>query len=78
MFLVSGFEWDYGGFVIDWKGGVFGCLMDGGCCLMICFVGKVGVLCVLFGDGVKVFFDNLVLVKWVFVVMEIGVNFLDK
>lgn len=29
-FLVSGFEWDYGGFVTDWKGGALGRPLQGG------------------------------------------------
>jgi hypothetical protein len=29
-FVVSGFDWDYGGFVADWKGGALG-RMEGGC-----------------------------------------------
>ena len=29
-FLVSGFDWDYGGFVTDWKGGAFSRPLQGG------------------------------------------------
>ncbi|MFB6451895.1 hypothetical protein [Bradyrhizobium tunisiense] len=77
-FLVSGFEWDYGGFVTDWKGGALGRPMQGGCRMTIRFGGKTGAPKALSGDGVKAASDNAALVKWAPVVTEIGVNFPDK
>ena len=77
-FLVSGFEWDYGGFVTDWKGGALARPLDGGCRLTIRFGGKTGAPRALSGDGVKAASDNGALVKWAPVVTEIGVNFPDK
>lgn len=77
-FLVSGFEWDYGGFVTDWKGGALGRPLQGGCRVTIRFGGKTGAPRSLSGDGVKAASDNAALVKWAPVVTEIGVNFPDK
>ena len=77
-FLISGFEWDYGGFVTDWKGGTLGRPMQGGCRVTIRFGGKTGAPRSLSGDGVKAASDNAALVKWAPVVTEIGVNFPDK
>ena len=77
-FLVAGFEWDYGGFVTDWKGGALGRPMQGGCRLTIRFDRKSAAPKSLLGDGVKVASDNATLVKWAPVVTEIGVNFPDK
>ena len=77
-FLVSGFEWDYGGFVTDWKGGTLSRPLQGGCRITIRFGGKTGAPRSLSGDGVKAASDNAALVKWAPVVTEIGVNFPDK
>jgi len=77
-FLVSGFEWDYGGFVTDWKGGTLGRPLPGGCTVAIRFGGKTGAPRSLSGDGVKAASDNAALVKWAPVVTEIAVNFPDK
>lgn len=77
-FLVSGFEWDYGGFVTDWKGGVLSRPLQGGCTVTIRFGGKTGAPRSLSGDGVKAASDNAALVKWAPMVTEIGVNFPDK
>ena len=77
-FLVSGFEWDYGGFVTDWKGGTLSRPLQGGCRITIRFSGKAGAPRSLSGDGVKVASDNAALVKFAPVVTEIGVNFPDK
>ncbi|WP_036010329.1 hypothetical protein [Bradyrhizobium yuanmingense] len=76
-FLVSGFEWDYGGFVTDWKGGALSRLQDG-CTVTIRFGKKAGAPRSLSGDGVKIASDNTTLVKWAPVVTEIGVNFPDE
>ncbi|PPQ18550.1 hypothetical protein CV770_15015 [Bradyrhizobium sp. AC87j1] len=77
-FLVSGFEWDYGGFVIDWKGGALSRPLQGGCTVSIRFGGKTGAPRSLSGDGVKAASDHAALVKWAPVVTAIGVNFPDK
>ena len=77
-FLVSGFEWDYGGFVTDWKGGALGRPLEGGCTMTIRFGKKASAPKSLSGDGVKAASDNATLVKWAPVVTEIGVNFPDK
>lgn len=77
-FLVSGFGWDYGGFVTDWRGGALGHPMQGGCRVTIRFSGKTGAPRSLSGDGVKAASDNAALVKYAPVVTEIGVNFPDK
>ncbi|WP_027576499.1 hypothetical protein [Bradyrhizobium sp. WSM1743] len=77
-FLVSGFEWDYGGFVTDWKGGALSRPLQDGCTVTIRFGKKSGAPRSLSGDGVKIASDNATLVKWAPVVTEIGVNFPDK
>jgi hypothetical protein len=77
-FLVSGFEWDYGGLVTDWKGGALGRPLQGGCTVTIRFGKNAGAPKSLMGDGVKAASDNATLVKWAPVVTEIGVNFPDK
>ncbi|WFU77021.1 hypothetical protein [Bradyrhizobium sp. CB2312] len=77
-FLVSGFEWDYGGFVTDWRGGALARPLQGGCTVTIRFGKKSAAPKSLLGDGVKVASDNATLVKWAPVVTEIGVNFPDK
>ncbi|AWM01592.1 MULTISPECIES: hypothetical protein [Bradyrhizobium] len=77
-FLVSGFEWDYGGFVTDWKGGALSRPLQGGCTVTIRFGGKTGAPRSLSGDGVKAASDGAALVKWAPVVTEIGVNFPDR
>ena len=77
-FLVAGFEWDYGGFVTDWKGGALARPMQGGCRVTIRFDRKSAAPKSLLGDGVKVASDNAALVKWSPVVTEIGVNFPGK
>ncbi|MDN5004930.1 hypothetical protein ACFQZO_29180 [Bradyrhizobium sp. GCM10027634] len=77
-FLVADFEWDYGGFVTDWKGGTLGHPLQGGCTVTIRFDRKSAAPKSLLGDGVKVASDNATLVKWAPVVTEIGVNFPDK
>jgi hypothetical protein len=77
-FLVSGFEWDYGGFVTDWKGGALVRPLQGGCTVTIRFGKNTAAPKSLLGDGVKAASDNAALVKWAPVVTEIGVNFPDK
>ncbi|MCP3383639.1 hypothetical protein NLM31_25045 [Bradyrhizobium sp. CCGUVB4N] len=77
-FLVAGFEWDYGGFVTDWKGGALGRPMQGGCTVTVRFDRNAAAPKSLLGDGVKVLSDNATLLKWAPVVTEIGVNFPDK
>lgn len=77
-FTVAGFEWDYGGFVIDWKGGALGRPMPGGCMITIRFDRKSAAPKALLGDGVKVASDNALLLKWSPLVTEIGVNFPDR
>ena len=77
-FLVSGFEWDYGGFVTDWKGGALGRPLQGGCRVTVRFGKDAAAPKSLLGDGVKAASDSATLVKWAPVVTEIGVNFPDK
>jgi hypothetical protein len=73
-FLVSGFDWDYGGFVADWKDGALG-RMEGGCRVMMRFGKETGAPRNLSGDAVKALSDNVALVKWGPVVTEIGIGF---
>jgi hypothetical protein len=77
-FLVSGFEWDYGGFVTDWKGGALGRPMAGGCNVILRFAKDASAPKALSGDGVKVASDNAALLKFAPVVTEIGVGFPEK
>jgi hypothetical protein len=77
-FMVSGFEWDYGGFVTDWKGGALGRPLQGGCTVTVRFDKKTAAPKSLLGDGVKAASDNAALLKFAPVVTEIGVNFPDK
>lgn len=77
-FLVSGFEWDYGGFVVDWKGGALGKPLPGGCTVTLRFGKNAGAPKALLGDGVKAASDNAAMVKFAPVVTEIGVNFPEK
>ena len=77
-FMVAGFEWDYGGFVTDWKGGALGRPLQGGCTVTIRFDRKSAAPKSLLGDGVNVASDNATLVKWAPAVAEIGVNFHGK
>lgn len=77
-FLVAGFEWDYGGFVTDWKGGALSRPMQGGCTVTVRFDRKSAAPKSLLGDAVKVASDNATLLKWAPVVSEIGVNFPAK
>jgi len=76
-FVVSGFDWDYGGFVADWKGGALSRL-EGGCRVMMRFGKATGAPRNLSGDGVKVSSDNAALVKWGPVVTEMGISFATK
>jgi len=76
-FLVSGFDWDYGGFVADWKVGALGRL-QGGCRVMVRFGKETGAPKNLSGDGVKVLSDNAALVKWGPVVTEMGIGVATK
>lgn len=77
-FLVSGFEWDYGGFVTDWKGGALGRPMSDGCNVILRFGSSASAPKALLGDGVKVASDNAALLKFAPVVTEIGVGFPEK
>lgn len=36
-FTLSGFDWDYGGYVSDWKGGTLGAPIKGGCTVSVRF-----------------------------------------
>lgn len=76
-FVVSGFDWDYGGFVADWKGGALSRL-EGGCRVMMRFGKATGAPRNLSGDGVKVSSDNAALVKWGPAVTEMGISFATK
>ncbi|UFZ06080.1 hypothetical protein LQG66_07190 [Bradyrhizobium ontarionense] len=77
-FVVSGFGWDYGGFVTDFKNGTLGRMLPGGCSVTLRF-GKDGTAPkALSGDGVKVASDNAALLKFAPVVTEISVNFAAK
>lgn len=75
-FLVNGFEWDYGGYVVDWKGGTLGRPLQGGCKVTLRFGNNDAVTPKGFlGEGVKISSDNATLVKWGPVVTEIGMSF---
>src|ERR1700754_5081041 len=69
-FLVSGFEWDYGGFVTDWKSGALGKPLTGGCNVIVRFSKDASAPKALSGDGVKVSSDNAALLKFAPVVTE--------
>jgi hypothetical protein len=77
-FLLSGFEWDYSGFVTNWNGGKFGRPLPGGCKLILRFDKDAGVPDGMSGEGTKVSSDNAKLVKWGPVVTQIEVNFPNK
>lgn len=77
-FLVNGFEWDYGGFVTDWKSGALAGPLEGGCTITIRFGKKASAPKSLSGDGVKAASDSAALVRFAPVVTEIGMNFPDK
>jgi len=74
-FLVNGFEWDFGGWVADWKGGIFGRPLRGGCKVALRFGTDAITPKGLSGEGVKVFSDNATLVKLRPVVTGIVLNF---
>ncbi|WP_315770865.1 MULTISPECIES: hypothetical protein [unclassified Bradyrhizobium] len=77
-FVVSGFGWDYGGFVTDFKNGALGRILPGGCSVTVRFGRDKDPPRALSGDGVKVSSDNPALVKFAPVVTEIGINFAAK
>ncbi|WP_315775079.1 MULTISPECIES: hypothetical protein [unclassified Bradyrhizobium] len=77
-FVVSGFGWDYGGFVTDFKNGTLGRMLPGGCSITVRFGKDKDAPRALSGDGVKVSSDNPALVKFAPVVTEIGINFAAK
>ncbi|WP_316196517.1 hypothetical protein [Bradyrhizobium sp. SZCCHNS3053] len=77
-FVVSGFGWDYGGFVTDFKNGALGRILPGGCSVTVRFGMDKDPPRALSGDGVKVSSDNPALVKFAPVVTEIGINFAAK
>ncbi|WP_316194895.1 hypothetical protein [Bradyrhizobium sp. SZCCHNRI3052] len=77
-FVVSGFGWDYGGFVTDFKNGTLGRILPGGCSVTVRFGRDKDAPRALSGDGVKVSSDNPALVKFAPVVTEIGINFAAK
>ncbi|MFN5685394.1 hypothetical protein [Bradyrhizobium sp.] len=77
-FVVSGFGWDYGGFVTDFKHGALGRRLPGGCSITLRFGKDKDAPRALSGDGVKVSSDNPALLKFAPVVTEIGVNFAAK
>lgn len=41
-FVLSGFDWDYGGYVTDWKGGAFDAPIKGGCKVQVRFTVPEG------------------------------------
>ena len=41
-FALSGFDWDYGGYVTDWKGGALGAAIPGGCNVQVRFTVPEG------------------------------------
>jgi hypothetical protein len=41
-FTLSGFDWDYGGYVTDWKGGALGAKIAGGCTVQVRFTVPEG------------------------------------
>ncbi|MGJ4893449.1 hypothetical protein ACQR2B_08285 [Bradyrhizobium oligotrophicum] len=77
-FVVSGFGWDYGGFVTDFRNGTLGRILPGGCSVTVRFGRDKDAPRALSGDGVKVSSDNPALVKFAPVVTEIGINFAAK
>lgn len=77
-FLVAGFEWDYGGFVTDWKSGALAKPMAGGCNVIVRFGKDAGAPRSLSGDGVKAASDSAAMLKFAPVVTEIGIGFPEK
>jgi hypothetical protein len=73
-FLVAGFDWDYGGYVVDWKGGALGKLQPGGCKVSMRFGKDTGAPDSLMGDSVKASSDDATLRKWGPVVVEFGLR----
>lgn len=71
-FLMREFFTDAGGFVIDWRGGVLGRPLPGGCTITLRF-GKRDDTKAPIGDRISS--DNARLLKWQPVVEQVGVNF---
>lgn len=76
-FLLNGFEWDYSGFVTNWRGGMLGQPLPGGCRIAVRF-GMEGKAPKFWLGDVRLSSDNVGLVKRGPVVTEIGVNFSAK
>lgn len=74
-FEISGFGWDYGGFVNDFKGGALSKPLDGKCNVTIRFGKDDGAPASISGDGRTVASDNRTLLKWAPKVEEISVQF---
>jgi hypothetical protein len=74
-FLVNGFEWDYGGLVTNWKGGMLGRPLPGGCTVRLRFDRDSAAPKGMLGEGVKISSASPTLLIWGPVVTEIGVNF---
>jgi hypothetical protein len=73
-FLILGFDWDYGGWLADWKGGTFDRPLPGGCKLSLRFSVDAKTPNNFEGEGVKISSDNPALNKLKPVVSEISVK----
>jgi len=73
-FLVNGFDSDFAGFVTNWKGGVLGRPLPGGCTVTVRFGEEDDQS----PSGQRISSDNAELVKWGPVVEQIEVNFPRK
>ena len=73
-FLVNGFDWDHSGFVTNWIRGTLGQPLPGGCRIGVRF-GMDGKAPKFWLGDVRLFSDNVGLVKRGPVVTEIRVNF---
>ncbi|WP_315810855.1 MULTISPECIES: hypothetical protein [unclassified Bradyrhizobium] len=77
-FVILGFDWDYGGYVTDFKNGALGRKLPGGCSVTLRFSTDKLVPRALLGEGVKISSENPALKKLAPVVTEIVVNFAAK
>ncbi|MGJ4931366.1 hypothetical protein ACQR1I_30985 [Bradyrhizobium sp. HKCCYLS2038] len=75
-FLVTGIDSDFTGFVINWKGGVLGRPLPGGCEIVVRFGRGKDIRSAPSGDPVAS--DNATMRKWGPVVEQIEVRFPEK
>jgi hypothetical protein len=76
-FLVNGYQWDQSGIVTNWRGGMLGQSLHGGCRIAVRF-GMEGEAPKFWLGDVRLSSDNVGLLKWGSLVTETGVNFVAK